>query len=192
MRLLEIKNYAMNESKKAVKCDVEATLTVLRTLRDVSVIDVSSSQEMKAILTLIKLKGNTNDSLIVFNKLKEFEDVEDDTVEYVILKDTACTLHKDMPEEQFEADKEVVVVGNEEETAIEESSVKNSNEDDIQEELLEGDITEDIKIEEDILVEDEAILPSEKYPGYFYKTTTREIMVNTGTCFEVYQPVTYE
>ena len=59
MRLLEIKNYVMNGSKKAVKCDVEATLTVLRALRDVAVIDVSSSQEMKAILTLIKLKGNS-------------------------------------------------------------------------------------------------------------------------------------
>ena len=68
MKLLDVKNYGMKNTRKAIECDVENVINVLNSLGDVSVIDVSSSQEMKAIITLIKLKGFDSDSLIVFNK----------------------------------------------------------------------------------------------------------------------------
>ena len=195
MKLLDVKNYEMKDTRKAIECDVENVISVLNSLGDVSVIDVSSSQEMKAIITLIKLKGFDSDSLIVFNKLKEFEDVEDDSIVYVTLKDLGRAERSEEQDESFKVAEEIFMSDNTKDTVLGNTTtdlnVTDIIENDMELEEVEVE-EEELVIEEDVLVEDEEILPSEKYPGYYYKTSTREIMVNTGTCFEVYQPVTYE
>ena len=193
MKLLDVKNYEMKDTRKAIECDVENVINVLNSLGDVSVIDVSSSQEMKAIITLIKLKGFDSDSLIVFNKLKEFEDVEDDSIVYVTLKDLVRTKRSEEQDESFKVAEEIIMSDNTKDSVLENTPTDLNVTDIIENDMeLEEEVEEELVIEEDVLVEDEEILPSEKYPGYYYKTSTREIMVNTGTCFEVYQPVTYE
>lgn len=193
MKLLDVKNYEMKNTRKAIECDVENVINVLSSLGDVSVIDVSSSQEMKAIITLIKLKEFDSDSLIVFNKLKEFEDVEDDSIVYVILKNLGRAERSEEQDESFKVAEEIIMSDNNRDTILESTSTDLNVTDIIENDVeLDEEVEEELVIEEEILIEDEEILPSEKYPGYYYKTSTREIMVNTGTCFEVYQPVTYE
>ena len=193
MKLLDVKNYEMKNTGKAIECDVESVINVLNSLGDVSVIDVSSSQEMKAIITLIKLKGFDSDSLIVFNKLKEFEDVEDDSIVYVTLRNLGRTQRSEAQDESFKIAEEIIMSDDTKDTVLGNTSTDLNVTDIVENEVeLDEEVEEELVIEEDILIEDEEILPSEKYPGYYYKTSTREIMVNTGTCFEVYQPVTYE
>lgn len=193
MKLLDVKNYEMKNARKAIECDVESVINVLNSLSDVSVIDVSSSQEMKAIITLIKLKGFDSDSLIVFNKLKEFEDVEDDSIIYVTLRNLGRTQRSEEQDESFKIAEEIIMSDDIKDVDVDNTSTDLNVTDIIENEVeLDEETEEELVIEEDILIEDEEILPSEKYPGYYYKTSTREIMVNTGTCFEVYQPVTYE
>ena len=193
MKLLDVKNYEMKNTRKAIECDVENVINVLNSLGDVSVIDVSSSQEMKAIITLIKLKGFDSDSLIVFNKLKEFEDVEDDSIVYVTLRNLGRTQRSEEQDESFKIAEEIIMSDDTKDTVLGNTSTDLNVTDIIENDVeLDEEVEEELVIEEDILIEDEEILPSEKYPGYYYKTSTREIMVNTGTCFEVYQPVTYE
>ena len=193
MKLLDVKNYEMKNTRKAIECDVESEINVLNSLGDVSVIDVSSSQEMKAIITLIKLKGFDSDSLIVFNKLKEFEDVEDDSIVYVTLRNLGRTQRSEEQDESFKIAEEIIMSDDIKDVDVDNTSTDLNVTDIIENEVeLDEETEEELVIEEDILIEDEEILPSEKYPGYYYKTSTREIMVNTGTCFEVYQPVTYE
>ncbi len=193
MKLLDVKNYEMKNTRKAIECDVESVINVLNSLGDVSVIDVSSSQEMKAIITLIKLKGFDSDSLIVFNKLKEFEDVEDDSIVYVTLRNLGRTQRSEEQDESFKIAEEIIMSDDIKDVDVDNTSTDLNVTDIIENEVeLDEETEEELVIEEDILIEDEEILPSEKYPGYYYKTSTREIMVNTGTCFEVYQPVTYE
>ena len=194
MKLLDVKNYEMKDTRKAIECnDVENVINVLSSMSDVSVIDVSSSQEMKAIITLIKLKGFDSDSLIVFNKLKEFEDVEDDSIVYVTLRNLGRTQRSEAQDESFKIAEEIIMSDDTKDTVLGNTSTDLNVTDIIENDVeLDEEVEEELVIEEDILIEDEEILPSEKYPGYYYKTSTREIMVNTGTCFEVYQPVTYE
>ena len=193
MKLLDVKNYEMKETRKTVECDVENVINVLSSMSDVSVIDVSSSQEMKAIITLIKLKGFDSDSLIVFNKLKEFEDVEDDSIVYVTLRDLGRTQRSEAQDESFKIAEEIIMSDDIKDVDVDNTPMDPNANDIVENEVeLDEEVEEELVIEEDILIEDEEILPSEKYPGYYYKTSTREIMVNTGTCFEVYQPVTYE
>ena len=193
MKLLDVKNYEMKKTRKTVECDVENVINVLSSMSDVSVIDVSSSQEMKAIITLIKLKGFDSDSLIVFNKLKEFEDVEDDSIVYVTLRDLGRTQRSEAQDESFKIAEEIIMSDDIKDVDVDNTPMDPNANDIIENEVeLDEEVEEELVIEEDILIEDEEILPSEKYPGYYYKTSTREIMVNTGTCFEVYQPVTYE
>lgn len=193
MKLLDVKNYEMKNTRKTVECDVENVINVLSSMSDVSVIDVSSSQEMKAIITLIKLKGFDSDSLIVFNKLKEFEDVEDDSIVYVTLRDLGRTQRSEAQDESFKIAEEIIMSDDIKDVDVDNTPMDPNANDIIENEVeLDEEVEEELVIEEDILIEDEEILPSEKYPGYYYKTSTREIMVNTGTCFEVYQPVTYE
>ena len=193
MKLLDVKNYEMKKTRKTVECDVENVINVLSSMSDVSVIDVSSSQEMKAIITLIKLKGFDSDSLIVFNKLKEFEDVEDDSIVYVTLRDLGRTQRSEAQDESFKIAEEIIMSDDIKGVDIDNTPMDPNANDIVENEVeLDEEVEEELVIEEDILIEDEEILPSEKYPGYYYKTSTREIMVNTGTCFEVYQPVTYE
>lgn len=193
MKLLDVKNYEMKNTRKAIECDVESVINVLNSLGDVSVIDVSSSQEMKAIITLIKLKGFDSDSLIVFNKLKEFEDVEDDSIVYVTLRDLGRTQRSEAQDESFKISEEIIMSDDIKDVDVDNTPMDPNANDIVENDVeLDEEVEEELVIEEDILIEDEEILPSEKYPGYYYKTSTREIMVNTGTCFEVYQPVTYE
>ena len=193
MKLLDVKNYEMKKTRKTVECDVENVINVLSSMSDVSVIDVSSSQEMKAIITLIKLKGFDSDSLIVFNKLKEFEDVEDDSIVYVTLRDLGRTQRSEAQDESFKIAEEIIMSDDIKDVDVDNTPMDPNANDIIENDVeLDEEVEEELVIEEDILIEDEEILPSEKYPGYYYKTSTREIMVNTGTCFEVYQPVTYE
>ncbi len=193
MKLLDVKNYEMKNTRKAIECDVESVINVLKSLGDVSVINVSSSQEMKAIITLIKLKGFDSDSLIVFNKLKEFEDVEDDSIVYVTLRNLGRTKRSEEQDESFKIAEEIIMSDDIKDVDVYNTSTDLNVTDIIENEVeLDEETEEELVIEEDILIEDEEILPSEKYPGYYYKTSTREIMVNTGTCLEVYQPVTYE
>ena len=193
MKLLDVKNYEMKNERKTVECDVENVINVLNSLSDVSVIDVSSSQEMKAIITLIKLKGFDSDSLIVFNKLKEFEDVEDDSIVYVTLRNLGRTQRSEAQDESFKIAEEIIMSDDIKDVDVDNTPMDPNANDIVENEVkLDEEVEEELVIEEDILIEDEEILPSEKYPGYYYKTSTREIMVNTGTCFEVYQPVTYE
>ena len=193
MKLLDVKNYEMKNTRKTVECDVENVINVLSSMSDVSVIDVSSSQEMKAIITLIKLKGFDSDSLIVFNKLKEFEDVEDDSIVYVTLRNLGRTQRSEAQDESFKIAEEIIMSDDIKGVDIDNTPMDPNANDIVENEVeLDEEVEEELVIEEDILIEDEEILPSEKYPGYYYKTSTREIMVNTGTCFEVYQPVTYE
>lgn len=193
MKLLDVKNYEMKNTRKTVECDVENVINVLSSMSDVSVIDVSSSQEMKAIITLIKLKVFDSDSLIVFNKLKEFEDVEDDSIVYVTLRDLGRTQRSEAQDESFKIAEEIIMSDDIKDVDVDNTPMDPNANDIIENEVeLDEEVEEELVIEEDILIEDEEILPSEKYPGYYYKTSTREIMVNTGTCFEVYQPVTYE
>ena len=193
MKLLDVKNYEMKKTRKTVECDVENVINVLSSMSDVSVIDVSSSQEMKAIITLIKLKGFDSDSLIVFNKLKEFEDVEDDSIVYVTLRNLGRTQRSEAQDESFKISEEIIMSDDIKGVDIDNTPMDPNANDIVENEVeLDEEVEEELVIEEDILIEDEEILPSEKYPGYYYKTSTREIMVNTGTCFEVYQPVTYE
>ena len=193
MKLLDVKNYEMKNTRKTVECDVENVINVLSSMSDVSVIDVSSSQEMKAIITLIKLKGFDSDSLIVFNKLKGFEDVEDDSIVYVTLRDLGRTQRSEAQDESFKIAEEIIMSDDIKDVDVDNTPMDPNANDIIENEVeLDEEVEEELVIEEDILIEDEEILPSEKYPGYYYKTSTREIMVNTGTCFEVYQPVTYE
>ena len=193
MKLLDVKNYEMKKTRKTVECDVENVINVLSSMSDVSVIDVSSSQEMKAIITLIKLKGFDSDSLIVFNKLKEFEDVEDDSIVYVTLRDLGRTQRSEAQDESFKIAEEIIMSDDIKDVDVDNTPMDPNANDIVENEVeLDEEVEEELVIEEDILIEDEEILPSEKYPGYYYKTSTREIMVNTGTCFEVYQPVTYE
>ena len=193
MKLLDVKNYEMKKTRKTVECDVENVINVLSSMSDVSVIDVSSSQEMKAIITLIKLKGFDSDSLIVFNKLKEFEDVEDDSIVYVTLRDLGRTQRSEAQDESFKIAEEIIMSDDIKDVDVDNTPMDPNANDIIENDVeLDEEVEEELVIEEDILIEDEEILPSGKYPGYYYKTSTREIMVNTGTCFEVYQPVTYE
>ena len=193
MKLLDVKNYEMKKTRKTVECDVENVINVLSSMSDVSVIDVSSSQEMKAIITLIKLKGFDSDSLIVFNKLKEFEDVEDDSIVYVTLRDLGRTQRSEAQDESFKIAEEIIMSDDIKDIDVDNTPMDPNANDIIENDVeLDEEVEEELVIEEDILIEDEEILPSGKYPGYYYKTSTREIMVNTGTCFEVYQPVTYE
>ena len=193
MKLLDVKNYEMKNMRKTVECDVENVINVLSSMSDVSVIDVSSSQEMKAIITLIKLKGFDSDSLIVFNKLKEFEDVEDDSIVYVTLRDLGRTQRSEAQDESFKIAEEIIMSDDIKDVDVDNTPMDPNANDIVENEVeLDEEVEEELVIEEDILIEDEEILPSGKYPGYYYKTSTREIMVNTGTCFEVYQPVTYE
>ena len=193
MKLLDVKNYEMKNERKTVECDVENVINVLNSLSDVSVIDVSSSQEMKAIITLIKLKGFDSDSLIVFNKLKEFEDVEDDSIVYVTLRNLGRTQRSEAQDESFKIAEEIIMSDDIKDVDVDNTPMDPNANDIVENEVkLDEEVEEELVIEEDILIEDEEILPSGKYPGYYYKTSTREIMVNTGTCFEVYQPVTYE
>lgn len=194
MKLLDVKNYEMKNARKAIECDdIESVINVLNSLSDVSVIDVSSSQEMKAIITLIKLKGFGSDSLIVFNKLKEFEDVEDDSIVYVTLRNLGRNKRSEEQEESFKIAEEIIMSDDIKDVDVDNTPMDPNANDIVENEVeLDEEVEEELVIEEDILIEDEEILPSEKYPGYYYKTSTREIMVNTGTCFEVYQPVTYE
>ena len=193
MKLLDVKNYEMKNERKTVECDVENVINVLSSMSDVSVIDVSSSQEMKAIITLIKLKGFDSDSLIVFNKLKEFEDVEDDSIVYVTLRDLGRTQRSEAQDESFKIAEEIIMSDDIKDVDVDNTPMDPNANDIVENEVeLDEEVEEELVIEEDILIEDEEILPSGKYPGYYYKTSTREIMVNTGTCFEVYQPVTYE
>ncbi len=193
MKLLDVKNYEMKNMRKTIECDIENVVNVLSSMSDVSVIDVSSSQEMKAIITLIKLKGFDSDSLIVFNKLKEFEDVEDDSIVYVTLRDLGRTQRSEAQDESFKIAEEIIMSDDIKDVDVDNTPMDPNVNDIIENDVeLDEEVEEELVIEEDILIEDEEILPSEKYPGYYYKTSTREIMVNTGTCFEVYQPVTYE
>ena len=193
MKLLDVKNYEMKNTRKEIECDIDSVINVLNSLGDVSVIDVSSSQEMKAIITLIKLKGFDSDSLIVFNKLKGFEDVEDDSIVYVTLRDLGRTQRSEAQDESFKIAEEIIMSDDIKDVDVDNTPTDPNVNDIIENDVeLDEEVEEELVIEEDILIEDEEILPSEKYPGYYYKTSTREIMVNTGTCFEVYQPVTYE
>ncbi len=193
MKLLDVKNYEMKNMRKTIECDIENVVNVLSSMSDVSVIDVSSSQEMKAIITLIKLKVFDSDSLIVFNKLKEFEDVEDDSIVYVTLRDLGRTQRSEAQDESFKIAEEIIMSDDIKDVDVDNTPMDPNVNDIIENDVeLDEEVEEELVIEEDILIEDEEILPSEKYPGYYYKTSTREIMVNTGTCFEVYQPVTYE
>ena len=193
MKLLDVKNYEMKNTRKEIECDIDSVINVLNSLGDVSVIDVSSSQEMKAIITLIKLKWFDSDSLIVFNKLKGFEDVEDDSIVYVTLRNLGRTQRSEAQDESFKIAEEIIMSDDTKDTVLGNTSTDLNVTDIIENDAeLDEEVEEELVIEEDILIEDEEILPSGKYPGYYYKTSTREIMVNTGTCFEVYQPVTYE
>ena len=109
MKLLDVKNYEMKNTRKEIECDIDSVINVLNSLGDVSVIDVSSSQEMKAIITLIKLKGFDSDSLIVFNKLKGFEDVEDDSIVYVTLRNLGRTQRSEAQDESFKIAEEIIM-----------------------------------------------------------------------------------